>query len=456
MTMLSTVCGLLLLIQASTTGTVRGRITDDQGQPAVDVPVQLVRVLFNPQGKTFQAVGSTNVDDRGEYRLYGVSPGSYYLLVGNSPGPLGRPGRPNGLSPAVYALSFYPGVTDVSQAAQIELKSGSEVTADMRVQRQNTYRVRGRIVDSRTGQAPPSADVSLNYRNLTGGGGGFSSSQSYNPKTGTFELKNVIPGHYIVQAQIQDPNLSGPVNGPVDIAARQAAIAARPSAQVPLDVQNSDVDGLVLTLTLPSSIPGRLSFQGAAFSTLTGRDRVRVEIQPTDGIAGPPVLTPLGADGTFRIDNVREGSYQIRVVNLPPGFYVKSALLGGADVLADAFRFSSSISGTLDVVVSSGAAQVNGGVIDGANRPVSHVMAVLVPMQRNRADLYRTAITDQNGRFVMIGITPGDYKLFGWNGIERYRFMDPDFISKFESDGIPVHVDESSAQAVQVRMIPVR
>src|SRR5437867_7282244 len=69
MTLLSTFCGLLLLVQASATGTVSGRITDEQGQPAVDVPVQLVRVAFNPQGKMFQAAGSTNVDDRGDYRL---------------------------------------------------------------------------------------------------------------------------------------------------------------------------------------------------------------------------------------------------------------------------------------------------------------------------------------------------------------------------------------------------
>jgi hypothetical protein len=227
------------------------------------------------------------------------------------------------------------------------------------VQRGNTYRIRGRVIDSRTGQPPPRADVSLNFLNLTGGGGGFGFPQSYNPTTGTFELRNVIPWHYIVQARIPDPNASGPVTGPVDIAAREAAIAAQPSAQVPLDVQNADVDGLVLTLTLPSSIPGRLSLQGAAFSTLAGRDRIRVEIRTTDGIAGPPALIPVGADGTFRIDNLREGSYQIRVVNLPPGYCVKSALLGGTDVLMDVFRFSASISGTLDVVVSSGAAQRN-------------------------------------------------------------------------------------------------
>src|SRR5262249_30167565 len=109
-------------IRLTPTGAVSGRILDELGQPAVDVPVQLVRVAFSPQGKTFQAVGSTNVNDRGEYRLYGIAPGSYYLLAGNPPGPLGRPGRPSGLSTAIYALSFYPGVTDVSQAARIEVK----------------------------------------------------------------------------------------------------------------------------------------------------------------------------------------------------------------------------------------------------------------------------------------------------------------------------------------------
>ena len=93
-------------------------------------------------------------------------------------------------------------------------------------------------------------------------------------------------------------------------------------------------------------------------------------------------------------------------------------------------------------------------MIDGRNRPVPNILAVLVPMQRNRADLYRIAKTDQNGRFAMMGITPGDYKLFSWDGLEPFRYMDPDFISKFESDGTPVHVDESSTQSIQVKMIP--
>lgn len=433
--MLSTFCGLFLLVQASATGAVSGRIIDAQGQPATDVPVQLVRTQLDLQGRTFRAAGSTNADDRGDYRLYGVSPGTYYLLVGNSPGPVGRPGRPGSASAGVYALSFYPGVADFNQAAPIEVKSGSEVIADVRVQRENTYRIRGRVIDSRTGQAPPRVDVSLNYRTLTGSGGSFASGQNYNPKTGTFELRDIVPGHYIVQALMPEPD--------------------RPLAVVPVDVQSSDVDGVVLTLTLPASLSIRLSLEGGAFSTLAGRDRISVEIRPTDGIVFPPALVPVGADGTLRIDNFRQGNYQIRVANLPQGVYAKSAVIGGVDVLTDVFRFSGSTSATMDIVLSARAAQLTGGVLDGANRPAAGVLAILVPMQRNRTDLFRFAVTDPNGRFGMTGITPGDYKLFGWNGHEPYRFQDPNFISKFETDGTPVHVDESSTQAIQVRMIPV-
>src|SRR5206468_273168 len=182
---------------------------------------------------------SAAANDRGEYRLYGIPPGNYYLNVGNGPGLLRRPGQAGFGNPgsiATYAVSFYPGVADLSQAALIEVKSGGEIIADMRVERQRMYRVRGRIIDSRTGQPPTMADVSLSYRSLSGGGGSFSSGPSYDPASGAFELQNVIPGQYIIQAQIPETN---PFVRPTDaaaFAARAAAVAARPSAQVPLSV----------------------------------------------------------------------------------------------------------------------------------------------------------------------------------------------------------------------------
>jgi hypothetical protein len=99
-----------LTIRLSPAGTVSGRILDESRQAAVDAPVQLLRVVYNPQGKTYQALGSASANDRGEYRLYRIPPGSHYLNVGNGPGPLRRPGQAgfgNPASIATYTFSFY-------------------------------------------------------------------------------------------------------------------------------------------------------------------------------------------------------------------------------------------------------------------------------------------------------------------------------------------------------------
>jgi hypothetical protein len=154
------------------------------------------------------------------------------------------------------------------------------------------------------------------------------------------------------------------------------------------------------------------------------------------------------------VEGLREGAYLASVLGIPPGFYVKSATLDGTDILSDAFKFSVSSSGRFDIVVGSGAAQINGAVTDARGLPVPGVQAILVPAQRNRPDLYRMADTDQNGRFTMTGITPGEYRLFSWEAIEPYRYLDPDFLKRFESDGRAIHIAESSAQTIDTKMIP--
>jgi 5-hydroxyisourate hydrolase-like protein (transthyretin family) len=449
-----------LIIRLKPTGTVTGRILDDAGLPAVDVPVQLLRVSYSPQGKTLMAAAAANANDRGEYRLYGITPGRYYLGVGNAPGPSRRPGQPvnpNLVPGPGYAFSYYSGVADQNQALLIEVKSGSEFVADMRVARQRSYRVRGRVMDSRTGQAPPAVDVVLNYRVLNGGGGSFSQGNSYDPSSGNFELQNVIPGRYTVQAQIQGAVPPRPVFDVAGAAAQMAAAAARPVAQVPINVTDSDIEGLVLTLTTGVSIPGRLTVEGPAPSSLASSDRIRVLFQSyLDGLQNPAGSTTstsqIGPDGTFHIDGVRDGEYLASIIGIPSGFYVKSIQFRGVDLAGTPFKFSAS--GTLEIVLRPGAAQVNGVVIDARTQPVAGVQAVLIPAQRSRTDLYKMAVTDQNGRFTITEITPGEYKLFSWEAIEQNGFFDPDFVKRYEGQGRSVRIVESSSESIEAKVIP--
>src|SRR6187397_1460070 len=106
-------------LQLTPTGTVSGRIIDENGQPALGISVQLLRAAYNVQGRVYQAVGTTAADDRGQYRMFGVPPGKYYLNIGNPPGPIRTPAPTGGVfiggvpGGVVYTFSYFPGVADV-------------------------------------------------------------------------------------------------------------------------------------------------------------------------------------------------------------------------------------------------------------------------------------------------------------------------------------------------------
>jgi hypothetical protein len=341
----------------------------------------------------------------------------------------------------------------------IEVKSAQEVSFDMAARRQQTYRVRGTLLDSRTGQ-PPAGNVSVGlfYRLLTGGSGTFSSGRNYDPATGKFELINVIPGQYAVQAQIQEP-VPSPISAQ-QIEQRLAAQAMQPTVRTPITVTNADVEGITVTLSTGVTISGKVALEGQPASALTGIDRIRVTLRlAQDGLpvaaavqAAPGIVA---ADGAFQIAGVREGEFIIAVNPLSPGFYIKSIRYGGSDILNDSFKFSGSGSGSIDVIVRSGAGLVSGVVTDAALQTVSGIQAALVPEQRNRTELYRIATTDASGRFNFTNVTPGQYRIFSWEAFEQGMQFDPDLLKKYEQQGKLVQVAEASSQNLDVKIIPL-
>src|SRR4029078_1138689 len=118
---------------------------DNRGQPAVGLQVQIIRSTYNANGqRSFLSAGSSRTDDRGEYRLFWITPGRYYVMVSSSAnGPVGALiSSPNemagdGLSPPDYTASI-----DISQAASIDVRPGADIGGvDVIVNRQPPYRI---------------------------------------------------------------------------------------------------------------------------------------------------------------------------------------------------------------------------------------------------------------------------------------------------------------------------
>jgi hypothetical protein len=449
------------LVQA---GNVAGVIRGLDGQPRAGVPIQLLRATYNSSGqRAFQVEGSARTNDRGEYRLYWLTPGRYYLSAGTPPGPnKANPnaGNPNEIPDRSFALTYYPGVWDVRGAGLIDVHSGTELNGiDFVVPAQQLHRIRGRIMDASTGQPPTGVGLSLAYRTLAGSSGAFSAGEKYNAKTGEFELRNVPPGSYLLQALALEQPSS--VDG--EALVRIAALATRPNARVPVEVSNADVDGVLLSLTAGVAVPGRITVDGMPLSSITGWERIRVQLKPTlDSAFGPnmqpaaPIPHAPSADGGFTIAGVSPGEFSVGpITGLPSGFYIKEARFAQADVLSQPLRFTGVAGTGLEIVLSSRASQLDGTVVDARTGPAAGARLVLVPdLHRNRTDLYKTALSDSNGRFAFRSIPPGDYRIFGWEALESYAYFDQDLLRRVESQSVSVRISESAASSVTVRMIP--
>src|SRR5262249_22713338 len=60
-------------------GAISGRVYDSAGEPAANIPVQAFKYSYADGQRTLTDVKGASTDDRGEYRLFWLPPGQYYI-----------------------------------------------------------------------------------------------------------------------------------------------------------------------------------------------------------------------------------------------------------------------------------------------------------------------------------------------------------------------------------------
>src|SRR5439155_12044827 len=83
-----------------------------------------------------------------------------------------------------------------------------------------------------------------------------------------------------------------------------------PSAIAAVDIGGSDIDNLVLTIMPPVSIQGGVRFEGQASTSRP----ITVSLMPAGSgmmFSPPPPPAQFQPDGSFQIESVRPGEYQV-------------------------------------------------------------------------------------------------------------------------------------------------
>jgi 5-hydroxyisourate hydrolase-like protein (transthyretin family) len=444
-------------------GTVTGRVLDTAGEPIAGLSVALMRIEYGRDGrKNLWTENAAQTDDRGEYRLYWVKSGRYYMRVSRSD----YTSRPVVTDPN-FVRTYYPGVSDLSNASIIELPAGSELSGiDIILSKPSGHWIRGRVMDS-SGKPPKSVDISVHHKQAATvvdvesefgeRGGGV-----YNPTNGTFEIPNVTPGSYWLSASTSR-DYDAPISGDrlADIRTGQdvfnVMFSTDGAIQIPIDMPASDLKDVVLTLAKGSTIPVLVSVEGRDLSSVNDMDKLRLALMPAgEGYGDYHQSTRLNAQGAAKIENVLPGEYMARVDQpKSTNLYAKEIRYGQNDALHYSFQITDLLPGTLTVLLSDQAGRIEGTLIDALSQPVSGIQVVLIPdVRKEKSSSFQTANSDRDGHFVFTVLPPGGYKLFSWEDLESNAYYDNEVLSKYEAQGKPVQVQEASKVIVDLKIIP--
>ena len=412
---------------------IAGRVTDEEGEPLANVQVQTLMFRYLQGKRTLMPASGASTNDLGEYRIFGLAPGRYYLSavyrnMMAMPGTVSS--NPGNQPDEGYALTYFPGTHDTRTATPVQVHAGRPLSGvDFRLQRVRTARIRGRLTNFKA--HPMNRPMIM----LTSRGSGFTmfDRNTAMPRAdGTFEMRGVAAGAYYLIAQTFDGN-------------------ERRIGRVAVDVTNADIEGIELSVMPSQEMNGSLRVEGQPPVSPTS---IRLMLEPKE-------FTPFGGggsaapkdDGTFVFRNITPDTLRIRAFGPQGPAYVKSIFVGQQEAKDGEITIEAGTTPALSVVVSTVGGQI-AGIVKGENQALPQGAAVvLVPSNRQRADLYRQATTDQTGTFTMSTVAPGEYKLFAWDDVESGQWMDPEFLQLHENKGKSVSVRESSKENIELQLL---
>ncbi len=126
------------------------------------VEVQLIRPAYQSDGRMVPLrVSAATTDDRGEYRMFWIGPGTYYAVATDfqrgSLSDVALNERFEGIEQVILP-TFYPNSLDDVHATPIRVEPGTELPGiDFTMTRMRAVRVRGQVIDGATGMVVPGA-----------------------------------------------------------------------------------------------------------------------------------------------------------------------------------------------------------------------------------------------------------------------------------------------------------
>jgi len=423
-------------------GVITGRVVDEFGEPAPEIQVAAERYqVVQGQRRLFPAGRSASTNDIGEFRLFGIAPGQYYLSATwrNTSG-----FNPNG-SPSertAYVPIYYPGTITASEAQRVTVSAGQQIDDLVMVLKPiKASRVSGTAIGS-DGKPLTPAMIMVMQTNV--GFGSMMSGAQVRPD-GTFTVGGLAPGTYTLRAQRMTPMADG----------QEAATAT-------VTVTGDDLTNVVVVAAKPTTLTGRVIVDPAAASSLPRQLMIRAFPANFAGMGPPPAPARMADDLTFEIKStpgVMRLSLMGNSFGQPPdGWSIRFVRLNGVDVTDAGIEFkpNEDISG-VEVELTNKVTTISGTVKTSRGELSKEYTAIVFAQDKERwtgNSRYQSAgRPDQDGRFKITGLPPGEYYVVAVDRLEAGQSGDAEFLERVRSRAVPLTLREGETRTVDLPLI---
>jgi hypothetical protein len=415
---------------------VSGRVLDERGVPVPGAEVSALRITYNFGQRSLSPAPPIRrrADERGEYRLFFLPPGRYYIRADVAPGGVAT------LSDGMSRTTYFPNAADLDAAQPVVLTAGAERTAvDIGLRATPAATIKGKIINHLSDNKNQSAGLTLVTRDpkipvdslrLAG--------QKFNPETGDFELFGVRPGSYEL---IATANSSGGVAG---------------EAHVPVEVGAGELNGVTVAIFPSVDVKIHLVMEGgAAIDTRTLE--LFLERRDWRGIGTFRMRPSQGIDsnGVVTFSNVLPSLWSPMILGPYPDAYVSDVRQRGKSVFNEGLFQVEAEPESVDLIIQPKGPAIDGNVRSAAPSGIETARVVLVPQppRRKNALLYQVTNPDSAGHFRFTGVAPGQYKIFAWESVPTSAWENAEFMAPFEGFGRLISIAGGDVANITVDLI---
>jgi hypothetical protein len=428
---------------------ITGRIVDDGGEPVSATQVVAMRYAFSSGARRLvPANGEGNfraTDDQGNFRLYGLQAGEYYISATYRSFNSMMPGM-NNTEADGYAPTYFPGTTSIGEATRVTVKANQETTASFAMVIARLARIRGRAMNS-SGQ--PAANVSLMLTPADPSGVMMMTTMNNSMVAGdgTFQFANVAPGRY---------NLMLRPGG-------MAMTATSEIAMMPVTVGNDDIDNLTV-VSAPAAIARGVVMTDDGSAPPFRPDQVRVSAGPAEPMTMfvQPGQNRMNDDFTFEMT----GLFDRRIFRGAAGdlnnpdraWTVKAILYDGNDITDSGMEFTPGRTYEgIQVVLTQKKTDLSGMLTDDRGRPIVDATVIIFPSDQQKwtyiSRYVRTTRPDTNGKYNTKGLPPGeDYLVIAVQNLESGQGSDPEFLARAKEEAKPFSLNEGETKNVDIKL----